>query len=400
MSTSALSSRSFLTYLIGTTVSLHGLWIYRVALGWFAWEITGSEFWVGLVAFTQFAPAVLFGPIFGVLADRFDRRRTSIFINALGTINMLSLGLLAWLGYVDIYVLTAQSLVQGALDGAHTPVRMTLVPSLVTKEQLQSAIASTSISFNVSRFIGPAIAGTIIATQGVALAFAINGVSYIAYIIALCVIDLRQPAERSKPPGNVKTEMLDGIRYIIRHRTIRGLLLIVAVASVFARGALEMMPAFADAIFQRGASGLAILTAALGAGAIASGLILSRNTLWLDSRVIKIAVVTAGLFIVVFGATESFWLAVPVVVSLGVILSLCGVGSQILIQTLVDDDVRGRVSSFWGMIAFGGTALGSLIVGSASAAFGLQTTVMVTGLLCSVVALIAPVRQKPESLLS
>jgi len=400
MSTSALSSRSFLTYLIGSTVSLHGLWIYRVALGWFAWEITGSEFWVGLVAFTQFAPAVLFGPIFGVLADRFDRRRTSIVINALSTINMLSLGLLAWLGYVDIYVLAAQSLVQGALDGAHTPVRMTLVPALVTKEQLQSAIASSSISFNVSRFIGPAIAGTIIATQGVALAFAVNGVSYIAYIIALSLVDLRQPAGRAKAPGNVKTEMLDGIRYIVRHRTIRGLLLIVAVASVFGRGALEMMPAFADAIFQRGASGLAILTAALGAGAIASGLILSRNTLWLDSRVIKISVVTAGLFIVVLGVTESFWLAVPVVVSLGVILSLCGVGSQILIQTLVDDDVRGRVSSFWGMIAFGGTALGSLVVGSASAAFGLQTTVMVTGMFCCLVALIAPVQQNSENLLS
>jgi predicted MFS family arabinose efflux permease len=313
---------------------------------------------------------------------------------------MLSLGLLAWLGYVDIYVLAAQSLVQGALDGAHTPVRMTLVPALVTKEQLQSAIASSSISFNVSRFIGPAIAGTIIATHGVALAFAVNGVSYLAYIIALSLVDLRQPVGRPKAPGNVKTEMLDGIRYIVRHRTIRGLLLIVAVASVFGRGALEMMPAFADAVFQRGASGLAILTAALGAGAIASGLILSRNTLWLDSRVIKIAVVTAGMFIVVLGATDSFWLAVPVVVSLGVILSLCGVGSQILIQTLVDDDVRGRVSSFWGMIAFGGTALGSLVVGSASAAFGLQATVMVSGGLCCLVALIAPVRQNSENLLS
>jgi MFS family permease len=396
-STSALSSRSFLTYLIGSTVSLHGLGIYRVALGWFAWEITGSEFWVGLVAFTQFAPAVVFGPIFGVLADRFDRRKASIVINALGTINMLLLGLLAWLGYVDIYVLAAQSLVQGALDGAHTPVRMTLVPSLVPKEQLQSAIASASISFNLSRFIGPAIAGTIIATQGVAVAFAVNGISYIAYIVALSLVELRPSITRSKAPGDVTTEMLDGIRYIVQHRTIRGLLLIVAVASVFGRGALEMMPAFADAIFQRGPSGLAILTAALGAGAIASGLILSRNTLWLDSRVIKISVVTAGLFIVVLGATESFWLAVPVVVSLGVILSLCGVGSQILIQTLVDDDVRGRVSSFWGMIAFGGTALGSLVVGSASAAFGLQTTVMVSGGLCCIVALMAPVRHEPAS---
>jgi MFS family permease len=115
MSNSALSSRNFLIYLIGNTVSLHGLWVYRVALGWFAWQMTGSEFWVGLVAFTQFAPAVVFGPIFGVLADRFDRRRASIIVNVLGTINMLSLGALAWFGHVDIYVLTTQSLIQGRL---------------------------------------------------------------------------------------------------------------------------------------------------------------------------------------------------------------------------------------------------------------------------------------------
>ena len=394
MNNSALSSRSFLIYLIGSTVSLHGLWIYRVALGWFAWQLTGSEFWVGLVAFTQFAPAVVFGPIFGVLADRFDRRRASIVINALGTVNMLSLGVLAWLGLVDIYVLTTQSLIQGALDGAHTPVRMTLVPNLVSRNQLQSAIATSSISFNVSRFIGPAIAGAVIATQGVAAAFAINGVSYLAYIFALSIVELRPSVARSKPPGHVGAEMLDGIRYIVQHRTIRGLLLIIAVASVFGRGALEMMPAFADAVFRRGASGLAILTASLGAGSIAAGLLLSRSTAWLDSRAIKIAVISAGIFIVIFGATESFWLAVPVVVSLGLILSVCGVGSQILIQTMVEDEVRGRVSSFWGMIAFGGTALGSLVVGSASAVFGLQETVMITGFLCGAAALIALVVQQ------
>jgi len=392
LNTSALSSRNFLIYLIGSTVSLHGLWIYRVALGWFAWQLTGSEFWVGLVAFTQFAPAVVFGPIFGVLADRFDRRRASIIINALGTVNMLSLGVLAWLGQVDIHVLTAQSLIQGALDGAHTPVRMTLVPNLVTRGQLQSAIASASISFNVSRFIGPAIAGAVIATYGVAAAFAINGVSYLAYIFALSIVELRPSVARSKPPGHVGAEMLDGIRYIAQHRTIRGLLLIIAVASVFGRGALEMMPAFADAIFQRGASGLAILTASLGVGSIASGLLLSRSTAWLDSQAIRVAVVLAGVFIVILGVTDSFWFALPVVVSLGSILSVCGVGSQILIQTMVEDEVRGRVSSFWGMIAFGGTALGSLVVGAASAAFGLQDTVVVTGFLCAAVALLTRVR--------
>ena len=289
MSNSALSSRSFVIYLIGSTVSLHGLWIYRVALGWFTWEITGSEFWVGIVAFTQFAPAVIFGPIFGVLADRFDRRRASLLINALSTLNMLLLGALAWQGQVDMVVLTIQSLMQGALDGAHTPVRMTLVPNLVPKRQLQSAIATSSISFNVSRLVGPAIAGIIIAKLGVSVAFLINGVSYLAIIAAVLLVRLKPVDARSKHSGDVWADLLDGVRYVRRHRTIRSLLITVAIASVFGRGALEMMPAFADAVYERGAAGLAIMTSAIGVGAIATGLVLARGTTWLDSNVVRLS---------------------------------------------------------------------------------------------------------------
>lgn len=385
---SALSSRNFLIYLIGSTVSLHGLWIYRVALGWFTWQLTGSEFWVGVVAFTQFAPAVFFGPLFGVLADRVDRRTASIVINSCSTLNMLLLGALVALGRVDIFVLTGLSLVQGSLDGAHTPVRMTLVPNLVSREQLQSAIATTSISFNVSRFVGPAIAGLIIATLGVSAAFAINGISYLAIVSAVFFVKLRPMASREKKPGDVWSELLDGVRYVRAHPTIRGLLIIIAGASVFGRGALEMLPAFVDAILGRGSSGLAILTSVIGVGAVATGLVLARSTLWLNIGVIRASVIIAGVLIIAFGANTDFWLAVPIITALGIIMSLGGVGSQILLQSLVDEEVRGRVSSLWGMIAFGGTALGGLVVGSASAAFGLQLTIVVAGLLCSVAALI------------
>jgi MFS family permease len=393
LSSSALSSRNFLIYLVGSTISLHGLWIYRVALGWFAWQISGSEFWVGVVAFTQFAPAVIFGPVFGVLADRFDRRKASIVINSLSTINMLVLGALAAFGQVDIIVLAILSLMQGALDGAHTPVRMTIVPNLVDRDQLQSAIASTSISFNVSRFVGPAIAGLIIATFGVGAAFAVNGISYLAIIAAVSAVRLKPVGSRSKKPSDVWSELMDGVRYVLDHHTIRGLLIIIAVASILGRGALEMLPAFADAVFQRGSVGLAILTSALGVGAVATGLVLTRSTKWLNSNVIRVSVIAAGILIAFFGANSTFWLAVAVVTVLGVILSLGGVGSQILIQGLVDEDVRGRVSSLWGMIAFGGTALGSLVVGSASAAFGLQGTVVITGLLCGAAAFFSPMRK-------
>ena len=389
---SAIRNHNYLIYLIGNTISLHGLWIYRVALGWYAWEISGSEFWIGIVAFSQFAPAVVFGPLFGVLADRFDRRAASLLINSMSLMNMLLLGLLAALGVVDIYILTLLAFMQGTLDGAHMPVRMTIVPNLVEKNQLQSAIAITSISFNLSRFVGPAIAGLIIAIYGVGTAFMVNGVSYLALIAVMLVVRLNPTAEKTSQERHVWREMGEGINYIIGNPAIRALLLIIAVASVFGRGALEMMPAFADAVFGRGSAGLAALTSAIGAGAVISGLAMSRGVEWLNVRIIRVAVIVAGLLIASLGFIEQFWIAISVVFWLGIILSLCGVGSQILIQTLIDDSVRGRVSSFWGMIAFGGTALGSLIVGTAANVWGLQEVVIVSGLLCSTAALFASMR--------
>lgn len=389
MNTSALSNRNYLIYLIGNTISLHGLWIYRVALGWYAWQISNSEFWVGVVAFAQFAPAVVFGPLFGVLADRFDRRAASLLINSMSILNMLLMGLLAQLGQIDITVLAMLSLMQGTLDGAHMPVRMSVVPNLVDKSQLQSAIAITSISFNVSRFVGPALAGVVIAGSGVAAAFVLNGVSYLSLIAAMIVVRLNPATERPHRPRHVWHEMGEGVRYVLSHPRIRALLVIIAVASLFGRGVLEMMPAFADEVYKRGSAALAILTSAIGAGAIVSGLVLSRGAGWLDAQVIRWAVIAGGLLIALLGLLDQFWVAVGVVVLLGIILSLCGIGSQILIQTLVEDEVRGRVSSLWGTITFGGTALGSLLVGTAASVWGLQNVVVAAGIACSATAAIS-----------
>ncbi len=383
---SPFKTRNFLTYFAGSTISLLGLWVYRVALGWFAWQLSRSELWVGVVAFTQFAPAVLFGPVFGVLADRFDRRAASMLINSLSVINMFVLVLLTNLGYMDIRVLALLALTQGILDGAHAPVRMSIVPNLVRREQLQSAIAWTSIAFNLSRFVGPAVAGFIIAVWGVATAFLINGISYIAYIVAMAVLRLN-PSSARRERKHPWAEMVDGARYAFTHRTIRSLLLLAAMGSVFGRGTLEMLPAFADAVYARGASGLAIMTSAIGGGAVITGLALSRSTAWLTARAIRYAVLVAGLLTALLGTTGDFGLSVGIVALMGVMLSLSGVGSQILIQGLVDDELRGRVSSFWGMIAFGGTSLGSLVIGAAAKFWGLQPTVAITGALCCAVAI-------------
>ena len=394
MSSSALSNRNFLTYLVGNTISLHGLWIYRVALGWFAWQLTESEFWIGAVAFTHFFPVVLFGPIFGVLADRFDRKAASILINAMSGMNMVLLALLSGLGSVDIYVLCVLAFMQGILDGAHMPVRMSLVPNLVTAEQLHSAIASTSISFNLSRFFGPAIAGFIIAYLGVSAAFATNAVSYIAILAALMMVQL-QPTSRSEPRhSDVWNQLKEGVRYVFHNKQIRLVLTVIAIASVLGRGALEMLPAYSDVVLNGDSKTLAMLTSAIGLGAVVAGIALSRGTAWLHIGVVIIAVGSSGLLIAVLGLVDALWLAAILIVLLGFVLSLCGVGSQILMQTLVDDEIRGRVSSLWGMVAFGGVAMGGLFIGAIASVAGLTATIIGTGITCSVFALVVALRQR------
>jgi len=381
--TSALKSKNYLIYLVGATISLHGLWIYRVALGWYSWEMTHSELWVGIIAATQFAPAVIFGPIFGVLADRFDRRATSVLINSVSVFNMLVLGLLTSLGFMDIRVLMLLSLMQGILDGAHAPVRMSIVPNLVTREQLPNAIALTSISFNLSRVIGPAIAGLIIAVFGVATAFTVNGVSYIGMVVAMCLIRLFPSGKNDELRKHHWTELVDGASYCFTNPTLRGLLLVAALSSVFGRGALEMLPAFADQVYRGGPEALAILTSAIGGGAILVGLVMSRDSGWINNRTIRLGLTVSGLLVILLGAIDNFAAVVVIVVGLGVTLSICGIGSQILIQIGIDDDFRGRVSSFWGMIAFGGTSLGSLLVGITAHFWGLQPAVIAAGALCA-----------------
>ncbi|MFK8016463.1 MAG: MFS transporter [Gammaproteobacteria bacterium] len=387
---SALHNKNFLIYLTGSAISLHGLWIFRVALAWYAWQLTASEAWVGIIAFTQFAPAMVFGPLFGVIADRFERRKVSIAINVGSCLNMTVLTLLTVTGHLNIVTLTLASLAQGTLDGSHTPVRMALVPSIVEREQLSSAIAINSIAFNISRVVGPAISGLVIVRFGVAVAFAINAVSYVAIVIAVSVISIAKRPLRGAGPVNVWSEIMEGVRYVRGHFIISTLILAITINTVFGRGVLEMMPAVADELLQRGSGGFATMTSAVGAGAVLIGLLLARGTQWLDLPALKKSLIATSALILIYGASTNFYLTTGAVCLLGVMLSLCGVGSQILIQTHVDDDVRGRVSSLWGMIAFGGTALGSLAIGGLAHYVGLRATLIGAGVLCLVASVLLP----------
>jgi MFS family permease len=300
---------------------------------------------------------------------------------------MLALAGLTAAGLVDVYVLCALSLLQGVADGAHLPVRLALIPALVPRQQFQSAMAINSVAFNLSRFIGPAIAGVLIAVVGVAAAFAFNAISYIAILVALAIIKTHPFRQRPDARSHVWGELKDGVRYVMASTPLRQLLGLVAMASFFGRGPLELMPAFAESVFRRGSTGLAILTAAAGAGAIVAGIIISRGIVRLRIRYIAIGIAIAGFLIILLGLARQFWLGVATVTALGFMLTVCGVGSQVLLQSMIHDELRGRVSSLWGMIAFGGTAFGGLLVGAFASLWGLSATTLAIGVLCMLLTL-------------
>ena len=383
-----LRNRNFLVYLVGSTFSLHGLWIQRVAIGWLAWELTESETWLGIIALSEYLPIMFFGPLFGVLADRLHRKTVAFSANVLNGLLAALLFVLVLLQAIDIYLLFAITMCLGIVSSAFQPVRMSLIPSLVPEALLAPAVAAQSIVFNVSRFLGPAIAGVAIATAGLAWAFAINAVTYLAMLLALLLVKLRR-ARSGGVQSHFFAELKDGIDYTYRHADIRLQLIVVALSALFGRAVIVMLPAFAGGVFGGGSSTLAVLTSMSGAGAVVAGFCLTvigsgNRLLWSTVG----GTVATGMLMTLLGATSSYALGIALVAVLGFSLTLVGVGSQARIQTIVAETMRGRVLSLWAAVAFSAPALGSVVIGSIADRHGLGVTVAIGGVICTVLSLV------------
>ncbi len=377
-----LGQRNFAIYLTGSAFSLHGLWIQRVAIGWLAWELTESEAWLGLLALAELLPVVFLGPIFGVWADRLDRKTVAYITNSINIVLSLLLCVLTALAIIDIYMLWVITALLGCVSSAFQPVRLSLIPSLVPRELLSEAVAAQSIVFNISRFLGPAIAGVTIAAFDLWAAFAINTVSYFAMIAALLLVDLRRRGE-ARERRHFLIEFKEGVSYTYTHPEISWQLLVVVISALTGRAVIVMLPAFAGDIFAGGSAVLATLTSVAGGGAVIAGIVLTRLG---AGRRLKLATlygtIVTGLLMVVLGWTDSFVAGIVVLAALGFCLTLVGIGSQTVIQTAVVEDMRARVLSLWAAVAFSAPALGGLLIGVAAQTWGLGMTTIVAGVLC------------------
>jgi MFS family permease len=371
-----LGSRNYRNYLIGNGLSLCGTWMQRVAVGWLAWQLTHSGTWLGIIATADLVAIALLGPIAGTLADRLERLRVARAVQLAAAGQGLVLAAMSAYGLVTIGLLFALTLLQGFINAIDGPTRLALVPSLVERASLSSALAINSITFNLARFIGPIGAGYAIDHGGVAFAFALNAASYLWFFVALLTV--RAVREESTPgERGLLRATVEGVGYAVRHPGIGPILCLLLVSAVGLRGVMDLLPGFADAVFARGAQGLAWLTAITGLGAMVGGLwMIRRGTAKGLPGLIVVHLLWSALAIAGFAATKLFWLGALCMFGAGFAMVVTGVGGQTLLQTAVDPAMRGRVMSLYGIIFRGGPALGTFLMGLASAPFGLQVPVI------------------------
>jgi predicted MFS family arabinose efflux permease len=368
----AFAHRNYLIYVSGNSISLVGWWLARVAIGWLTWTLTHSGAWLGLISFADFLPVLFLAPFAGVLADRRDRVRIIRLTQWIGCVQASLLAILVASDAMTIEILFALVLMLGIASGVAQPSRLALIPTLVDRESLASALAINSVIFNLARFIGPALAGIVIAEIGISAAFAANAVSYIAFQISL--LNLRGlPPQPAVGRQNLLRASVEAFSYTCRHSGIGPMLLLFFVTTIGTRGFIELFPGFADRVFGRGPQGLAMLTSTVGLGAIcgASWMVL-RSAITGLANVVLFCTLIMSLAILAFTATDAFYLALPCVFVAGAMMTITGTGAQTLIQAAVDARMSGRVMALYGMIFRAGPAVGAVLMGTLSEYLGLR----------------------------
>jgi predicted MFS family arabinose efflux permease len=368
----AFNHRNYRIYAGGNAVSLVGIWMQRIAVGWLAWTLTRSGTWLGVMSMAEFFPVVFLSPLAGALADRRDRVGIIRVTQIAGSIEATLLAVLVYTGTITIELLLGLTLLLGVFNAMAQPSRLALIPTLVDRAALPSALAINAIIFNSARFLGPAVAGIVIARVNVGAAFTVNAATYVAFLIAMT--NLRGlPALPVGATQSVLKASAEAYVYASRHPGIAPMLLLFTVTTVGTRGFVELFPGFADSVFGRGPEGLSMLTSTVGLGAIFGALwMLLRPAIAGLTRLVLGNTLVISLAILAFTATDRFVLALPCVFLAGTAMTITGIGAQTLLQAAVDIRMRGRIMALYGMIFRAGPAVGAVLMGSLSERFGLR----------------------------
>ena len=385
----ALQYRNYRLFVGGQGISLIGTWLTRIATSWLVYRLTGSAFLLGVVGFAGQIPTFFLAPLAGVLVDRFDRHRTLVITQTLAMIQSFTLAFLALTGVIRVVHIIVLSVFQGFINAFDTPARQAFVVEIVERqEDLPNAIALNSSMFNGARLLGPSIAGILIASAGEGMCFLVDAISYLAVIASLLAMNIR-PRTLPPPSMPIWQGVKDGFTYAFGFAPIRSILFLLGLVSLTGMPYVVLMPVFARDILHGGPDTLGFLSAASGMGALAGAIYLaSRKTVLGLGRIMGLSATIFGAALIAFAFSRVLWLSLLLLLLVGFGMMVQMASSNTVLQTIVDDDKRGRVMSFYAMAFLGMAPFGSLFAGGVASRIGAPATILIGGVTCILGAII------------
>ena len=383
----ALRHRNYRLFFAGQSLSLIGTWMTQVATSWLVYRLTNSPLLLGLVGFSGQIPALLLAPFGGVWVDRLNRHRLLKLTQTLSMLESFALAALAFTHTINIWNVIVLTAFQGAVNALDMPGRQSfLVEMIEDRGDLANAIALNSSMVNGARLVGPSIAGMVIAISGEKWCFLIDGFSYLAVIASLFMMRVSTPPIAGRETS-VFHDLKTGWDYVVGFSPIRSILILLACVSLVGMPYMVLMPVFAASVLRGGAHTLGFLTGVSGLGALASAIVLAmRKTVIGLGRRIAVCALLFGAGLVGFGLSRWLWLSLPLILVIGFCMMQQMAASNTIMQTIVDEDKRGRVMSFYTMAFIGMMPFGSLMAGALANSVGAPRTVMIGGALCMICA--------------
>jgi MFS family permease len=385
----ALRHRNYRLFFSGQSVSLVGSWMTRIATSWLIYRLTGSALLLGLVGFAGQIPSFLLAPVAGVLVDRWDRHRLLVATQVLAMVQSAALAALALTGVINIWHVLVLSLFQGVINAFDMPARQAFVVEMVeSRADLPNAIALNSSMVNAARLLGPSIGGVLIAAVGEGWCFLFDALSYLAVIASLLLMRLPRRERQARAGAPILPELKAGWSYVASSAPIASLLILLALISLVGMPYSVLMPIVASTVLHGGPHTLGFLMAATGVGALLGAVYLaSRSSVLGLGRIIPIAAALFGAGLIGFGLSRQLWLSLFLLLVAGLGFMVQMAASNTLLQTLVEDDKRGRVMSFYTMAFMGTAPFGSLLAGAVAHRFGAPVTIVASGVGCLLGAL-------------
>jgi Arabinose efflux permease len=389
----SLRNRNYRLFFFGQAASLIGTWMQVVAMSWLVYHLTNSALLLGLVGFFSQIPAFFLTPFSGVFIDRWNKHRILVITQTFSMLQALVLAILTLSGMINIWHIVVLSLCLGFINAFDMPARQAFVVEMVEKRSdMANAIALNSAIVNTSRLIGPAVAGVLVALVGEGYCFLINAISFMAVIAALLAMKIKK-FHPVKSDNNILRDVREGFRYAFGSKPIRSLLLLLGLVSFAGMPYTVIMPIFAEVILKGNSYTLGFLMASTGIGALIGGMYLAtRKTVLGLGKILAAAAAIFGTGLILFGISKNLWLSLAMMLftGFGMIINIAAVNT--ILQTITEDDKRGRVMSFYSMAFIGMTPFGNLLAGGLAESIGAPYTIMICGAICVLGAIVFSIK--------